>query len=568
MKKISAIILMLALFSALGAASAFNRAALPISAAVAAVNEGLTLPTVKTAAPSRPSYPTPGFDSTGLSPAKDTVRFYPDPSVIKRTDFDAQYLPQNRLWNGCTTIEVTGTRIWVGFMTGGPREPDPMNAGVMCVSDDGGKTWIDPYIVIRSLTVLAGYPVPWLDPDGRLWIFINSGSGDEYALYTDNPEAELSEIEWVFANERADGTVGRMFEERWTGLASQKPIVVYDDRGREEWLWPQAGEKRISVLMSSTDKGFTWTQRAVIPYNSAMSVEDKVIIWNESWAVQLADGTLCYTIRIEGGQFGGMARCYSYDNGFTWTAWEYNLAPPFSGPGSNHASIILNSGNWLMINNNNTSARNGMTAYLSADQGKTWKSLLLEAADSSYPGAAEDDDGNLYISYDVRRTETGEIRITIISERDILNGTYSDESKHNVCVCRAIGTDIVSAEYTGELTYPVGTGIDAVYAALPKSFVVITSDYGEITLNGTWKNYRYWSNTAGTYDFTFTADNMPEHLYDMHEYLTARVTLTGEAGENPSGGCGSVASSALPLALPLLICAGLLLIKTKRRECK
>ena len=89
-----------------------------------------------------------------------------------------EYAPETRLWNGCPTVAVTGKRIWSGLFTGGKFETSRHNYVVMMCSDDGGETWVDPYMVVtyreedclRTMDGNFGY-----DPKGRLWFFSGQG---------------------------------------------------------------------------------------------------------------------------------------------------------------------------------------------------------------------------------------------------------------------------------------------------------------------------------------------------------------------------------------------------------
>ena len=65
-----------------------------------------------------------------------------------------------------------------------------------------------------------------------------------------------------------------------------------------------------------------------------------------------------------------------------------------------------------------------MTAWLSDDEGKSWKGgLRLDARNNvSYPDVAEDADGNLWIIYDRERYQGGDVLIARFREEDVLAG--------------------------------------------------------------------------------------------------------------------------------------------------
>ena len=63
---------------------------------------------------------------------------------------DKKYLKAEDGWKAIATIEVTGKRIWAAWMAGGSSEPDPDNYVVLSYSDDGGKSWISPFITVDN----------------------------------------------------------------------------------------------------------------------------------------------------------------------------------------------------------------------------------------------------------------------------------------------------------------------------------------------------------------------------------------------------------------------------------
>ena len=87
----------------------------------------------------------------------------------------------------------------------------------------------------------------------------------------------------------------------------------------------------------------------------------------------------------------------------------------------------LASGNLLAVTNDAVNCRRNLTAFLSEDEGKTWKAKLrLDLRDKvSYPDVTQTPDGTLYIIYDHDRYDAGEILCTKLTEADILSGNLS-----------------------------------------------------------------------------------------------------------------------------------------------
>ena len=70
------------------------------------------------------------------------VLFYPN---------DPKYDENIRNFQGCPTIAVTKKgRIFVGWYSGGIKEPDMDNYNLLVMSDDNCQTWSKPILIIPS----------------------------------------------------------------------------------------------------------------------------------------------------------------------------------------------------------------------------------------------------------------------------------------------------------------------------------------------------------------------------------------------------------------------------------
>ena len=82
-----------------------------------------------------------------------------------------------------------------------------------------------------------------------------------------------------------------------------------------------------------------------------------------------------------------------------------------------------------------------LTAWLSADEGKTWQGGLMldERKGISYPDGFQAPDGTIYISYDRNRATDGEILLAQFTERDILAGEpVGPKSKFKMLISRPL----------------------------------------------------------------------------------------------------------------------------------
>jgi hypothetical protein len=148
--------------------------------------------------------------------------------------------------------------------------------------------------------------------------------------------------------------------------------------------------------------------------------------------VELKDGRLWMLVRT----FYGIGQSFSSDQGRTWTPGENS---GLGGPNSRFFIRRLSSGNLILVNHADTSPemavklyidgktwrnRSHLTAFISDDDGKTWKGGLLldERAGVSYPDGAEDKEGVIRIIYDYERHKEGAICMASFREADVLSG--------------------------------------------------------------------------------------------------------------------------------------------------
>ena len=163
--------------------------------------------------------------------------------------------------------------------------------------------------------------------------------------------------------------------------------------------------------------------------------------------VERHDGSLWMLLR----NTGGIAQIVSTDGGRTWSEGSlYQQGRTFA----NKRFFIrrLNSGALLMVRNNSPDGqRSHMTAFVSDDDGSTWKGgLLLDERESSYPDGIQTDDGTLYIIYDHQRYTlnragqrgVGSVVMATFREEDIRAGKpVTDKARLHQIVAQLQNTD-------------------------------------------------------------------------------------------------------------------------------
>jgi len=129
----------------------------------------------------------------------------------------------------------------------------------------------------------------------------------------------------------------------------------------------------------------------------------------------------------------GIGQSTSLDGGKTWTPGSDSR---LGGPNSRVAIRRLKSGNLLLVNNDTPQLmpgeergyidRKDMMAWLSADDGQSWRGRLLldERNGVSYPDIVEGDDGFIHVVYDHDRQKHGQILLARFTEEDVLKGDF------------------------------------------------------------------------------------------------------------------------------------------------
>lgn len=315
-------------------------------------------------------------------------------------------------------------RIW-GCWTGTGDKRD--GYFLLATSDDGGKSWSKPKLAVGARTdasqKISGALVGnlWTDPKGRLWLFFDQQLGDpkkritNWHMRCDDPDgAEPSWSEPV------------MFAE---GCTLNKPTVLKNG----DWLLPVSDwHKQTARVFASTDQGESWIERGNLQFPDWQ--------FDEHMMVELNDGRLWMLARTKGQPH----ESFSNDNGKTWSTPKQ--AATVQNINARFYLRRLQSGRILLVKNGSPEERlkrrSHMSAWLSEDEGKTWKGGLLldERSSVSYPDGFESPDGLIHILYDWNRHTDAEILMAKFREEDVLAGKLvSPDAKLLMPVNKATG---------------------------------------------------------------------------------------------------------------------------------
>ena len=297
-------------------------------------------------------------------------------------------------------------RIW-GCWTGTGDKKD--GYFLLATSDDDGTTWSKPLLAVGARTEpeqkLSGALVGnlWSDPKGRLWLFFDQQLGDPQGRITnwfircDDPDA--SEPKWSEPVPFAEG------------CTLNKPTVLKCG----DWLLPVSDwHKKTARVFASIDEGMTWKERGSLQFPD----------WefDEHMTIELRDGRLWMLARTKGQPH----ESFSNDGSKTWS--EPRQAATVQNINARFFLRRLQSGRILLVKNGSPTERlakrSHMSAYLSEDDGQTWKGGLLldERSAVSYPDGFESPDGLIHVLYDWNRHTDAEILMAKFREEDVLAG--------------------------------------------------------------------------------------------------------------------------------------------------
>jgi len=336
------------------------------------------------------------------------------------------YSDSVRMYQGIPGIErAKNGRLWATWYGGGVTE-DKDKYILLHTSGDDGKSW-QPVLVLDpdgTGPVRPFDPCLWTDPDGKLWLFWaqeiagNKGRVSQtFAITTDDPDSATAK----WSEPRLIGK----------GVMMNKPVVTADGR----WILPMSTwfADASSRAVVSSDHGATFAElgAAGIPDAKDRNADEHMI-------VERKDGSLWMLVRTR----YGIGESVSTDGGKTWT----DVAPgSIPHPVARFFIRKLASGRLLLVRHdppNNAKSRSHLTAFLSDDDGRTWKGGLLldERNGPSYPDGVQAPDGSIYVIYDYLRERDKQILMAVFNEEDVLEGKFSSPgSRQRALINQASG---------------------------------------------------------------------------------------------------------------------------------
>ncbi|MFX1702579.1 BNR repeat-like domain-containing protein [Chitinophaga ginsengisegetis] len=344
---------------------------------------------------------------------EDPLESY-DPSVKSVTIiYDTQDPIYNKkVWQGIPTIELLPNKeIWTAWYSGGNGE-EIGNYIVMAKSMDDGVTWKKNVVIVQPN---AGYrvfdPCLWVDNEHNklhlYWAQCFRKSWDGVGGVW-NIERDVSGITWSSPKRLANGVMMNK-----PTLINKEVVypIAYWNKVYDFMQAPQHPEEAgVNVYRSQSDS---------LLFIGKIGIDKTYEEVSEHQIVELKDGRLWALIRSK----RGIYESYSADTGRTWEQAQFFKR---CGPAACSRFHIrkLSSGRLILIMNNSRE-RTNLTAFLSADDGKTWpyKMLIDDRNEVSYPDASEDKDGTIYVVYDRERYKAKEILMVKLTEKMIIDSS-------------------------------------------------------------------------------------------------------------------------------------------------
>jgi predicted neuraminidase len=352
-------------------------------------------------------------------------------SVLKPVP--AEYADDQRLFQGIPSMTIAPNgRLWATWYTGGTTEGDE-NYVLLVSSGDKGKTWTKPLLAVDVPGTVRCYdPSMWTDPEGNVYLFWAQSNkwwdGRSGVWYIKTTDGNNEDAKWSQPKRACDG------------IMMCKPIA--DSKGRyilpvSIWnLEPDHPDRTLvpgAHFVASDDKGKTWQSfgHSTVPRKDALFDEHNI--------VEKKDGSFWLWHRTK----YGIAESFSMDGGKTWSEAKPSVYPHTS---SRFFVRRLKSGNLLFVKHgriDQKTERSHLQAFLSDDDGKTWKGGLMldERNNVSYPDGDQTKDSTIYVIYDFERYKDKEILLARFTEEDILAGKIvSDAGALRLVVNKATGT--------------------------------------------------------------------------------------------------------------------------------
>lgn len=351
-----------------------------------------------------------------------------------------EIFPPNPQHNhGSSIVETPSGDLMASWFhgTGERRNDDVLIQGARKRS--GATQWCEPFTMADSQDLPDCNSVLFVDPRGVLWLFwvavLNNEWGSCLLKYrTASEYGGDGPPKWDWQDVihcrplNLDTKFPAVLDEAETKYAAL--LAMNEGYKKEiEEVRKVAGDKlsqrlgwmtRLHPIMTGDSRMMLGLYSDVFNCSLAAFTED----WGKTWqfsepilTAELGNIQPSFVSRKDGGIAAFMRdngipkrirRAVSQDKGVTWGPVDCLDIP---NPGSSVECIALASGSWVLVCNDALDGRHRLTAYLSDDEGASWKWKRAieehekDAASASYPSVIQTRDGLIHCTYSFSRKE-------------------------------------------------------------------------------------------------------------------------------------------------------------------
>lgn len=352
--------------------------------------------------------------------------------------FESQLIFPLEHWHNHSSSVVElpdGDLLVVWYNGSGERTADDVKVEGSRWSKQSGK-WSQRFLVADVPNFPDCNPILWIDPQQRLWLFWPTIIANEwhtgllqYRVTTSYPapdkpvrwddggailfeppnfEAKVREaLEPMLATTPEEKTKnylteimrrsGDKYYRRMGWMPRNHPILIPPSSAlpKGRYILPLYSDGYdFSLVAYSDDEGKTWLGSE--PMVGGGAVQPSV--------VRKKDGTLLSYFRDNGPPPKRVLLSESKDDGFSWTI---NRDTEIFNSGTSVEVIALQSGEWLMVNNDTERGRHSLALSISDDEGESWKwkrhveldTREEKASSFHYPSIIQARNGDIHLTY-------------------------------------------------------------------------------------------------------------------------------------------------------------------------
>ncbi|HCD34087.1 MAG TPA: hypothetical protein DER01_16875 [Phycisphaerales bacterium] len=300
-------------------------------------------------------------------------------------------------------------RMVVAFMTGGDKEPELDNHLRCCWSDDRGKTWSQPIVILRYPDRACCMTQMYLDMNGHLVIFAQPHDGGftrwECVTIKSEDGGETWSAPSLFEPSPRRCFIRNVITTSWGEWIM--PLQTYVNAGK--WENSAIDDNSLSQpengVLISQDRGQTWFCSNLFKGANG---------WAENNIVELSNGKLVMLIRSDNA--GVLLRSESTDRGRNWIKPVQTDIP---NPGSKFRLFKLSDGRIILLHNPNGKTshandlpgvqltRNPLAMWISSDDMDSWyekRNLTDFPGMLAYPdGVVDEQEQYIHFVFDYNR---------------------------------------------------------------------------------------------------------------------------------------------------------------------